>query len=74
MAPPTNPEIAIVMSPPDSSFSVDVRDSSPASKIAAVATPSGYFSLASTINARRNGTVNNTPIIPPMAEIFATSR
>ena len=74
MTPPTNPEIAIVMSPPDSSFSVDVRDSSPAFKIAAVATPSGYFNLASTINARRNGTVNNTPITPPMAEIFATSK
>ena len=62
------------MSPPDSSSTSEVRDASPASKTAAVATPSGYFNLASTINARLSGTVNKTPITPPMAEILATSR
>ena len=47
---------------------------SPAFNTAAVAIPSGKVSLASTIKARRKGTVNNTPINPPILAILATSK
>ena len=36
--------------------------------------PSGYLSLALIIRARLKGTVNKTPITPPIAAIFATSK
>ena len=73
MAPPTSPATAIVLSPFLASAVLSERASSPAFKTSAVAIPSGYLSLASTINARRRGTVKRTPINPPMAAILVTS-
>ncbi len=61
--------ILLLLSKSDSKFSFI-----PASNIAAVATPSGYFNFAFNIKALRSGTVKRTPIMPPIAEILATSR
>ena len=71
--PPTKPATAIVFNPLLASAESLERASSPAFKTSAVAIPSGYLSFASTINARRRGTVKRTPINPPMAAILATS-
>ena len=73
MPPPISPAIPIVFNPPAASVSLPCRASSPARKTSAVAIPSGYFNFATTIKALRRGIVNNTPITPPIAAIFATS-
>ncbi len=72
--PPAKPESPIILKPADASGESPDFASSPARRTSAVATPSGYCNLASTISARRNGTVNNTPITPPIPAIFATSQ
>ncbi len=46
----------------------------PVSSTLAVATPSGNWSLASTISERRRGMVNRVPSSPPNPAITATHR
>ena len=74
IAPPNKLLRPIILRPPEPSSFFPFFASSPACSTSAVARPSGYLSLALMIRARLNGTVNNTPITPPMAAILATSK